>query len=110
MKDIKKILFYALLGLMAVGFVFGTGFQGQRVESHDELAHAFPMKTGFPFKFAELRYPHIDPPLPWTYSGNCCSFYMTSWIHFWLSVAVVFIFLLVITKITMTLIRKSEQS
>lgn len=104
--NLKWIFTYVCYTIISIIFVFWTGFNGERIETREEFASAFPMKTGFPLNFAELRYPHIDPPLPWSYGGNCCSFFITSWTNFWFSVIIVFVFLLVITEIVLRLIKK----
>lgn len=105
-SNLKRIFVYVGYIFISIIFVFSTGFNGERIETREELASAFPLKTGFPLNFAELRYPHIDPPLPWSYGGNCCSFFLTSWTNFWLSVIIVFVFLLIITEIVLRLIKK----
>ncbi|EDL66630.1 hypothetical protein BSG1_04720 [Bacillus sp. SG-1] len=105
-SKVKRILTYVGYCIISTLFVFATGFNGERVENQQELTNAFPMETGFPLNFAELRYPRIDPPLPWNYGGNCCSLFITSQTNFWLSVIIVFIFLIVITEIVIRLIKK----
>lgn len=75
---------------------------GIRVEDRNELQSTFPSEVGFPIPFVTLNHPTIDPPLPYTYSGNCC-FRDYSWDKYWYSVILTFISLIIVIK----LIKKS---
>ncbi|QHE53353.1 hypothetical protein [Pontibacillus sp. HMF3514] len=57
---IKRVLIYKGIWLFSMIIVFSTSFEGERIETREELASAFPIKTGFPLRFAELKYPEID--------------------------------------------------
>ena len=95
--------------ILAIIIVFMSGYNGERIETRKELANAFPMHTGFPFNFAELKHPTIDPPLPWNYGGfDCCSLSIVSWSNFWMSVSLVFMFLLLLSEGMFWLHRKSN--
>ncbi|AQQ52199.1 hypothetical protein [Planococcus lenghuensis] len=91
---------YSGATIAAILIVLMSSFEGERIETQAELARAFPMATGFPFDFAELRHPKIDPPLPWTYSGiSCCSMTIISWSKFGLSAAVLSVGMLVAIEV-----------
>lgn len=95
----KSILMYIGMFSFAITFVLITGFQdGIRIDDRNELQSTFPYEVGFPIPFVTLNHPIIDPPLPYTYSGNCCFRYY-SWDKYWYSVIVTFISLIVIIKL-----------
>ncbi|WP_409250619.1 hypothetical protein V1502_10585 [Bacillus sp. SCS-153A] len=107
--NVIRVFTYLGAVIVSLVFVLATGFNGERVETEQELLTAFPMKTGFPIPFAELRFPHIDPPLPWNYGGDCCSFFITSWTNFLLSVMIVAAFLIVVTEVIFYIKRYRSQ-
>jgi len=106
---IKRVLIYIGVSLFSMILVYSTSFEGERIETREELESAFPIKTGFPLRFAELKYPEIDPPLPWDYNGSCCYHEITSWPNYWISVLIVFVFLLLFTEVVRYLIRRYSQ-
>jgi hypothetical protein len=108
-KTFQRVSLYMGCVIFSVITVFLSGYNGERIENREELANAFLMKTGFPLNFAELRYPTIDPPLPWIYGGfECCSLSIFSWTNFWLSVTIVFLFLLLLLEVVLLFYRKSN--
>jgi hypothetical protein len=96
---VKKSLMYIGIFLFSIIFVLLTSLlDGVKIEDRNEIQSTFPYEVGFPIPFVTLDYPIIDPPLPWTYKGNCC-FRFYSWDKYWYSVIVTFIFLIVIIKL-----------
>ncbi|WP_227396027.1 hypothetical protein [Jeotgalibacillus aurantiacus] len=91
--------------ILSILFVIWTGMTGQMIETEEELATAFPMKTGLPFHFGELRNPVIDLPLPHRYGGDCCSIFITSWSNFVGSILVTFIVLIVLIVVLKRLLK-----
>lgn len=96
----KNSLMFIGVFFFSIIFVLITGFQnGVTIEVRNELQSTFPYdEVGFPIPFVTLDHPIIDPPLPYTYSGNCCFRYY-SWDKYWYSVIVTFISLTVIIKL-----------
>ncbi|PKR76874.1 hypothetical protein CEY16_13765 [Halalkalibacillus sediminis] len=87
--------------------VLATGVFGKSIHTQEELRSAFPMETGFPFHFAELRYPNIDPPLPHTFRGfDCCSVYVNSWSNYWLSFFLIATIVIILAEVTYLLFKK----
>jgi hypothetical protein len=110
-KALIRVSFYMGNIILSVLAVFLSGYNGERIETREELANAFPMNTGFPFNFAELKYPTIDPPFPWNYGGfDCCSVSIVSWSNFWMSVSIIFIFLLLLSEGLFWFYRKSNKN
>lgn len=108
-ENFQRVFLYMGSVIFSISTVFLSGFSGERIENREELANAFPMKSGFPLNFAKLRNPIIDPPLPWAYGGfECCSLTIYSWTNFWLSVTIVLLFVLFLIEIVLLFYRKSN--
>lgn len=104
----KNILLYCVLFVFSTILVFTSSFtDGVRIENEDELQSAFPYEVGFPIPFVTLDYPRVDPPLPYTYSGNCCSRYY-SWNKYWFSVILTFSTLILGSMILAYIKRKQQ--
>lgn len=102
----KIILLYSVLFVFSTILVFTSSYtDGLRIENENELQSAFPHEVGFPISFVTLDYPRIDPPLPYTYRGNCCSRYY-SWNTYWLSVILTFTTLILVLMIIAYMKRK----
>ncbi|RWZ60567.1 hypothetical protein EQV77_04525 [Halobacillus fulvus] len=95
--------------LFSIIFVFVTGFIGNEIKSREEWNTAFPMETGWPIRFSELRFPSIDPPLPYRYSGSCCSFYLESWSSYLFSGLIIFTITISLTVLMRNVILKVRQ-
>lgn len=97
------------VGSIIVSFllVILSSAEGKRIETKEELANAFPMKSGFPLQFAELNHPTIDPPLPYTYGGfDCCTVSIVSWAKFSISVGIMAFALILIGEVIFLLYKK----
>ncbi|MCA0984255.1 hypothetical protein LCL89_09380 [Halobacillus yeomjeoni] len=97
---------YSISAIAALLFVFMTGFRGKRVDNREELASAFPIHTGFPLEFAKLENPTIDPPLPYTYSGSCCTMTVTSPMNYWFSAVVVMFAIILLFEVVWAVKKK----
>ncbi len=105
----KKVI--VLTGMLFASFVFVllTGLLGgKQIRTYDELESAFPVFIGFPVGFIELKWPKIDPPLPYVYGIDCCGIEVHQG-PFFLSVLIVFCFFILVYWISIFVFSKVKE-